>query len=89
MSLHERLRAFSTDDLRVVRDFFDCDALRHHYTGLIADIRAELDSRDVNKRKPYSKPTLRRYGSIGDITGAVGNTSLNFDGGGPVRTKTA
>jgi 2-hydroxychromene-2-carboxylate isomerase len=40
-------------------------------------------------RKPYTKPKLKRYGALHDVTRAVGHISRNLDGGGGKSSKTA
>ena len=43
--LYRHIKDWPTDKLRVVLEFFDHEHVRHWYTGLISDIRGELDRR--------------------------------------------
>lgn len=40
--LHEHMRKYSSEELRVLLRFFDHKQLRMYYAGLIADLREEL-----------------------------------------------
>lgn len=47
-SLHDRIKVASDDELLVIYRFFDGERLRQYYTGLLADIREELQQRGVD-----------------------------------------
>lgn len=44
-SMQEFYTKLNDADLETVISFFDCDRLRHHFTSLIAEMRAELHRR--------------------------------------------
>jgi len=49
-----------------------------------------MDSaREQTSKKPYESPSLVTYGDIREITQAVGNTTMNNDGGMDPTNKTA
>ncbi len=41
------------------------------------------------QKKPYAAPTLKTFGSLTDITTAVGGMSMNSDGGSMGNSKTS
>lgn len=50
MSSREQLRAWSDEKLRGTLQFFDCDTLRPYYTGLLFELRQELERRRREQR---------------------------------------
>lgn len=44
-ALSDRVKNASTETLLALLEFFDCERLRHYYTGLIEDVRRELGER--------------------------------------------
>jgi hypothetical protein len=55
----EWLQGTSTEGLRRIIQFFDCNALRRHYTALLADCRHELARREL------ALPKQQRQGVAG------------------------
>lgn len=49
-TLAQRIQTADTEQLRAVHDFLDCDRLRAHYGGMIAEIRREMDTRKLALR---------------------------------------
>lgn len=56
----------SDASLREALAFFDCEQLRGHYTGLLADLRAEQSRRQSQRWLERSQQTFPKGSAFGD-----------------------